>query len=158
MECNAINSRESVASALTKRACFLTRKELSGSKVDSRISMSACQKPRHGFCRILSPCFELGSNGRTLVQPPLNTALAAIAFTVCDGAKEGIGAVNGTIDTTHALVADGGLDGGARGGVVQGNRATAIWVPIRLASHEANWKSDLHLAVGVDVPAACAKT
>lgn len=79
---------------------------------------------------------------KLLVQPPFNATKAAIAFSISDGVEQGVGAVNGTADTAHALVTDSGLNCGARRGVVQCHGATTVWVSIRLSAHELVGQSD----------------
>lgn len=66
----------------------------------------------------------------------------AITCPIGDGIEQGIGTINGTVDATHTLVADLGLNRGARGGVVQSHRTSTVRVSIRLGTHELIGKSD----------------
>jgi hypothetical protein len=93
-----------------------------------------------------------------LIQPPFNATDTTITLAIGDGVEQSVGTINRTPRAAHAFITHSGLNGGARGWVEQGDRATAIGIAIGLGSHELKWKGNGHLAVGVDIPAACAET
>jgi len=95
---------------------------------------------------------------KDLVEPPFNPADTAVARAVGDGGEESIGAVDGAVNTTHTLVADRGLDCGARGRIVQSQGTAAVWVVVGFGAHEFVRQCDLHVAVGVAGPAASTQT
>lgn len=89
------------------------------------------------------------------VEPPLNVVDATVAVG-SHSVEESISQINGITRATHALVTDGGLDN-VPSRALDAKAAAAVWVVVGQRAHQLIWQSDLHVAVGVDIPAAGAE-
>lgn len=69
-------------------------------------------------------------------------------------AEELLSEVDVSINTSHALIAHGGLSGNSCERVVEGHRSATVRVAVGLSTHEGDGEGNLVLGGAVDGPAA----
>lgn len=92
-----------------------------------------------------------------LVEPPIEAGAATVALG-SNGVEQGLGQVDAATTASHTFVTDCGLHGLARSGVQDGQALAALGVIVGFGTHEFKRQSNLHVAIGIDVPATGTQT